>query len=662
MGKQNRNLKCAVIIVLAALAVITYKDNALGEKNYHISRPKLAFELSYEFDNDQRTGPFINRDDKTTTYSERIDIETDGWIYHPALVVYTLTLSPEWEQISEESDGSETNDNDTFLMGYDAEFIFFQYKPYTITLFGSQELSTVNSSVGQKSVIESTIYGIQLDLKYSILPTVINYTHDETDQKGFFTSTGERDLLQVNMKYDRNYGNTNIDMAYLDATDITGFSNTGTTSKNVAILNIAKLTGKGNKTLSSFLEYRDRQSNIFIERGFNWREGLRWAHSKNFTTNYNIHVESIDLQEGKTRENQLYDFELTHLLYENLITSMRLHSSKSHNESGQESIYGGNLDWSYVRKIPWGRLNINVTQAYTVYDKQPNFSANSINVPQELITLTGTDRERLNNINIITSSIRVFDNSLGLGIKGAERPASDYDIVTVGSTTFINRSIFSTLPDPADVIVEYSYIGDPPFDFSVYDRSYGFSLYLWDSLDLYYRVIRSNQHFLRGAEPETLRTYRNTTLGSEFTWEFSTTTFEYTNIASTDLPLESWRATETLVFRPTERIYLSLNAGFGRTRFKEVVTTADSERFQNYRAIAQMILSRRSSLRLQGSFDKTYGIVNELQNTGFQALYEWAYNIYTAEISYDFYDGEDKTANETFKNHLFLVKIKRSLF
>jgi hypothetical protein len=342
---------------------------------------------------------------------------------------------------------------------------------------------------------------------------------------------------------------------------------------------------------------------------------------------------------------------------------MRLYASKSHSESGQESIYGGNLDWSYVRKIPWGRLNVNVAQTYSIYDKQPNFFANSIIVPQEPITFSGfnvSEESTLSNTDVIISTIRVFkDNN---GIKGAEYLASDYDIVTIGSTTALKRTLSSQIQDHETVLVEYSYIGDLPFDYAVYDRSYGFSLYLWDSLDIYYRIIRSSQHFMRGVEPETLRTYRNITLGSEYTWEFSTTTFEYVDIASTDLPLESWTATETLVFRPTERIYLSLNASFGKTRFKDVLTTADSERFQNYRAIAHMILSRRSRLRLQGSLNKTSGIINRLRNSGFQALYEWAYNIYTAEISYDFYEGKDKTSNETFKNHIFLVKIKRTLF
>ena len=109
-------------------------------------------------------------------------------------------------------------------------------------------------------------------------------------------------------------------------------------------------------------------------------------------------------------------------------------------------------------------------------------------------------------------------------------------------------------------------------------------------------------------------------------------------------------------------MYLSLNAGFGRQRFKEIDSTSDSDRFQNYRAAAQIILGPRSNLTMQAFLNKTSGIINSTRDRGFKAFFEWVYNIYTAEIMYDFSDEKDKTSNETFKNHLFMVTIKRRLF
>jgi len=660
MKRTFYKVRSAIIFICAVILIVMSADKASARKTYHISRPKLAFDVSYEFDREKRTGPFVNKNEDTTTYSERLDITTGGWVYHPALVEYTLTLSPEWEQIYEEPSDAGRSTTRTYLQGYDAEFIFLQYKPYTVTLFGNRTMETVNSNLARKSKIISDTYGMRVDLKYSILPTIIDYTHDESNQTGFFASSSEQDEVRINMKYDRHMGDTRLDMSFLDATEITSFANTGTTSKNATLQNVSRLPGNKNKTLTSFIEYRDRQSNTFIERGVNWRENLRWEHARNLTTNYSLRIESMDLQEGKRREYQAANFELNHLLYENLTTIVRTDASKNDNKSGQESVYGAGLEWNYVRAIPGGRININVGHNYRVYDKQPDLLSTSINEPQEAVTLTNNDLTFLNNPDVIISTIKVYKNNGGL--KGAEVPASDYEIITIGTSTGIKRSLSSTLLNPDNVLVDYSSISEPPFDFAVYDKAYGLSLSLWKSLDIYYRYFNSKQIFLRGIEPENLRTYISNTVGSEYRWKWSTSSVEYIDIESTELPMETWRVSENLVFRPTSKMYLSLNAAFGKTRYKALTDDNNTDRFQSYRAAAQMLLNPRSNVTLEGFLNKASGVVNKSRDRGFKALMEWVYNIYKAEIQYAFEDEEDKTSGESFQNHLFMFTIKRRLF
>ena len=158
--------RCVFALICSAVVLIFCADQAAAYQYYQISRPKLGFELGYEFDKDKRTG-FRDRDDTTSTYSERVDISTDGWFYHPALLEYELTLSPEWEQIIEDNDG-EKDKTRTFLQGYDAEFIFLQYKPYTITLFGNRNQSTISSNFAEKTKVDSDSYGARLNLRSGV--------------------------------------------------------------------------------------------------------------------------------------------------------------------------------------------------------------------------------------------------------------------------------------------------------------------------------------------------------------------------------------------------------------------------------------------------------------------------------------------------------------
>ncbi|MBI5139587.1 hypothetical protein HZA26_03185, partial [Candidatus Nomurabacteria bacterium] len=155
----------------------------------------LEFDFLYEYEKDKRTGPYLNTVDNTTTFSEKLGIETWGWLYHPALLIYTLRLEPEWEQITEHREGRDKKSSRTFLEGYSTELTFLQYKPYSLTIFGDKYMSTIRHSFAGRSKKDSDTYGARLMLTYSFLPTQLNYTHVESTQTGFFTTDYNKDEL-----------------------------------------------------------------------------------------------------------------------------------------------------------------------------------------------------------------------------------------------------------------------------------------------------------------------------------------------------------------------------------------------------------------------------------------------------------------------------------
>ncbi len=656
---------CAMLLIVSSMAPVLFAGHVFAYRYYHISRPKLGFELGYEFERDKRRGPFIESDNETTTSTERLDIETEGWLYHPALVEFDLTLSPEWEQVREEqSSGERIDSQNSFLQGYDAEFVFLQYKPYTITLFGNRSLSTVDSNLAQKSKIEADEYGVRLNLKYKTLPTRLEYTHYENEQSGFFNSTTEKDEVRLNMRYDEYLGNTIVDMIYFDVFDTSSQFSTSSTSKEASLQNIYRFPSRKNITLTSFVTYRDKESSFYLERGVYWNEDLLWRHKKNLSTNYNGRYESFDLLDGRRREYQSFDFTLNHLLYENLTTILRADASKNHNESGQEGIYGGGLEWIYTRQIPGGTMNAVAAHSYSIHDKQPDLSTLAIPVTNEVIILTDSAITFLSNKLVERSSIALYEKRPdGTRSSNPYIENIDYLIIVIGDFTgIIRRAGTTSIPSGAEVFADYRHVNEPPFDFSLFDRSYGISFNLWKSLKTYYRFFRSSQRFLRGIEPETLRTYLSETVGLEYRWKWSTTALEYVNISSTEIPTERWTASESLAFRPTSKMYTFFYAGFGETRFKELDKDNDTSEFQNYRATMQLLLSRRSNLLLEGFFNKSSGVTNKTQDAGVSSLLQLIYNIYTLDLKYEYDNEKDRTSRETCINHLFLVTIKRELF
>jgi len=660
---NERKNKCALLIVSSAITAMFIAVHASAFEYYHVSRPKLGFEMSYEFERDKRSGPFIERDNDTTTYSERLDIETSGWFYHPALVEFDLTLSPEWEQITEESEDSDKQESRTFLQGYDAEFVFLQYKPYTLTLFGNKRLSTLNSNFAQRSKIVSDHYGARLNLKYKVLPTVLDYSHYDTKQTGFIDSTTTKDEVWLNMRYDEHMGNTRLDMIYIDVTNSARLSELSLVSKEASLQNIYNFPRGRRTTLTSSAGYRDKQSSSYIERGMIWNEDLLVTHKRNLSTNYGLHYESYVLGDSKRREREAFDFQLNHLLYENLATTLRSEASKNHNQSGQESFYRTGLDWNYTRRIRGGSIHANMSHAYTIVDKQPNLNSLLIEVRDEVRVLSGNTLVFLTNMNVEQASVKVIEKKVD-GLRGQIYiENTDYVITVIGDYTAISRKTgTTTIPDGAEVFIDYAYISSPAYDYGIFDRSYGVTLNLWDTLKLHYRLVRSKQKFLRGEEPDTLRRYNSENAGLEYRWKWSTTSVEYTNISSTERPTESWKAAEMLVFRPTDKMYLGLSAGAGSTRFKELSSGNDTERYQNYRANYQMILSKRQHLTVEHFLNRISGVVNKTQEGGFSTIYEWRFNIYKGLIKYTVSNEKNMTSRENFINHLVMVTIKRELF
>lgn len=655
--------KIVSLIASSVITAVSVSFQAYALEYYHVSRPRLGFEVSYEFERDKRIGPFIQRRNDTTTYSERLDIETDGWFYHKALVEFDLTLSPEWEQITVKSEDTDRRESRTFLQGYDAEFVFLQYKPYTLTLFGNKRLSTLNSNLAQRSKIEADTYGARLNLKYKVLPAVLDYTHYDSQRSGFIDSTSVKDEVRLNMRYDENFGNTRLDMVYTDVVDSARLTELSLISKEAFLQNIYHFHGSTKASLTSSAGYRDRESTTYIERGMSWYENLAWNHKRNLSTNYNLHYESYDLGESKRREYQSFDFQLNHLLYENLTTTVRADASKNHNENGQDSSYWTGLDWNYLRKIPGGSVTAIISHSYRVVDRQPNMNSILIDVRDEVKVLSGHSIVFLENINVEKASIKVIEKKAD-GLRGQTYlENTDYVITVIGDSTGISRKTgTSIIPDGAEVFIDYSYLSEQPFDYGVFDRSYGISFDLWNSLKVHLRLIRSKQQFLRGEKPDTLKCYNNESMGLEYRWKWSTTAFEYTNITATERPTEGWKATEVLIFRPTDKSYLNFSAGAGETRFKELGGANDSEKYQQYKVNYQIMLSPRQRLSVENFLNRTSGVIHKTQDAGFSAGYEWSYNIYKGLIKYTFSNDKNITSGENFINHLVMVTIKRELF
>jgi hypothetical protein len=618
-------------------------------RQYEIERPRLALELSYRQESDDRVGPSIPaRHNENQFLTERFDIETGGWVYHPALMTYTLRLSPEWRQAVDQPEPGPEQSSDGFMLGYGLDMTFMPYKPYTVNVFAKKQSATLTTSLATTSETLTDTYGASLRLKYKVLPTTLAYVHSESEQSGQYDARENRDEVRLNMRHERKSNDTNINASYVtrDRVILEPTASTLHTENLFGSLhNIYRITPDNRVLLNSNLTYRWAESDIYSTSGIALTEALNWRHTKRLSSNYNLTL-NRDTTEATSIDRAALSAGLSHSLYENLTTTASVNADTS--SSGERNV-GGNLNLNYQRSIPGGMIYASIGQDYRVNSPGEGL----VRVVEERFTLPPDESYFLANQNVATIVSVTRDDGSPL-VAGTH-----YDIEVIGSATRISNRIDDPDHAPTSFKVTYDYL-PPTYQSSTYGQSYGLGLYLWSAWRINYRYSHSQQDFISGIPPDVLAEDTRHTLDSDLKWRWSTTRFVYEDSDSAaGVSMTRWRVEENLLFRPTDDLFLSLSGYVGQTTFKE---TDSQESFHGYRCDLQWRLSNRSKINVEGFYSAFDGATHKAENKGVGARWEWSYGIWRADASYRFLNEEDLITGQIRDRQSLFFSIRRTLY
>lgn len=647
--RASRPAVIAEIFFYVALASHSARAEYAG-MNYYIERPRLAVDLSYRMETDEVQGPFLTTSNSTQLFRERIDIETGGFIYHPALMTFKLTLSPEWQQELDAYDPGSEQTSDTFLLGYSVDMTFLESKPYSLDVFARQQRSTLTTGLATTSESVNDAYGATLRLKYPVLPTTLALAHSTTDQSGFYVSHEVRDEARLNMRHVRPSNDTNFNAIWVEL-DRTALGTTTNTENLFGILqNFWRITPDNRLLLNSSLTFRDAKSDIFSSSGVDLSENLSWRHSDTFSTYYDFLI-GQDKTGLRTTDRSSASVGLSHSLYENLVTTAYLSANTS---SIGEDDYGGNINFNYQRRIPWGTIYASLGQDYRITTR--SYELAFLQVINEAHVLSTGDVEILDNENVVLSTV-VVTSPNGSIIYTRD---IDYTLEVFGTSVRISRTSLGAIPDGGSVLVSYQYLSNPAYDSSNYEQSYGLGLYLWSAWRINYRYSHSQEEFISGIPPDVLAENIQHTLDSDLTWKWSTTRFLYEDIESTTgVSSTRWRLEESLLFRPLENAFLNLSAYVGHTTLKDFGAEDD---FYGFRANVQWRVNNWSKAKVEGFYDAIDGTSNQTTTMGAEARWEWYYGIWTGEASYRFLNQDDRLSDQVRDRQSIILSIRRSLY
>lgn len=603
-----------------------------NERYYLIKRPAVGGKLSYEFKEESRTHGGTTTRDSNHRFSEKIAVQTAGWVYHPALVQYSLLVEPELNQEKEEMDPGGTAETSSFTPDYFMTATLLEPKPYTLNLFARRRQEPVWAAFAgnTESVVDS--YGATGQLEYRFLPTTLGYCHTETDQTGFYRSHNIHEDFNLATRHQSGASSTRLSAAYSDDRRTANGYDAEIQTFNNNLFNTYDLSDDKRVGLNSALTYRSQESESFDTRNLHVREQLNWRHRPNLRSSYAV---SHRRQETDDFSSDLTALEtrLTHLLYENLTTTAGGRGQWYTYADGDENAANGFLDFSYSRPLDWTTLGLHAGWDYLYTDRSGAASAEAV-VMDESHSLRLGDEVYLDHYDIDLDSI-VVTNADGT-IAYFEQ--IDYTVEAINGYVRLSRLPFGSIADGQIVAVDYRYRRYSAYDDALLTEQYGIDFDLWHNWRLSYSFLRMTQDILSDQAPPNL--VDDTTHRAEVRYDigWSNTSFSYQDHQRLSAPsYDQWEIQETLTYRSQRRLSCSLKGYFGRADYAD---RDEIREFYGALTTADLLLRRWCKLRIEGYAERSTGATEETDNNGLKAGIEVRYRIWMVRLSYEMTDQD----------------------
>ncbi|MDD2271069.1 MAG: hypothetical protein PHP95_04445 [Desulfuromonadaceae bacterium] len=629
-----------------------------SERRYfQIDPPSVGAQIKYDFAQDVRTVSGQKTTDRSQISTEHLDLATKGFVYHPALLQFSLKVSPEFKQSiqnrTESTNGNDAN-SDSFNTNYHANVVILSQKPYTLTLFAhhleTQSWATYTGVT--KNTTES--YGADFALKYSLLPTTIGFSSSSATQSSYYGSNNDVQEFHLMSRQRGIGGDSSLTSTYSVNKQITNDVANEIKTQNNTFSNQYDITTDGRVNLASNLQYMDQNSASFRNKSLFMAENLSWQHRKNLQSRYSLNYRQL---ESVTTDSSWASLKgsLTHKLYENLTTTGGISGTSNSYNGGRDKAVGGLLDSAYQRVIGnVGSLNVNVGANY-LYTTRTGASATTqvINEPHTLSNTTETflDRSGINIASIIVT------NSDGTIIYVTD---VDYRIDSIGSSVRISRVPLGGITDGQLVSVSYTYTSDAAYDDALLTQNYGLAFELKHSLFLTYHYLHTEQTLLSGPQPARLNnaTIHLTTLRYDADWSETGVTYEDNN-SSSDISYRRWELAQTIRIRPNNRFQYTLRGYYGETEYR-----SHTELKRRAGATTSLNWMPYNWLRfnMEGYLEQVNSSLEKTVNGGTKTGLEWNYRLWTAKLNFKLAVQDDSLSDSSRTNQQIQLELSRTMW
>lgn len=599
---------------------------------------------------------------KEEIFEENVKLETEGSVYHPNLLEYSLAglfglQQRDFERTDDGQRRSSGDDGD--VLEFDFEGNFLKKKSYPGTVYARRYRSLTPRPFLSSLQTTTTNYGFVWQYVDPKTPTSLQFNStdveleplDPEEEPGrrkntelrFETAYKFSPHNELNFTYDRQTVDEQpFDLAY--------DSDEGTLAHRL------DFGDRHQHRLDSELNVFEQTGTFDIERT-RFREILRLSHSDTLRSWYQF--EFLDRTQGSLsgvppigEQSTYLSGTVEHKLYESLVSQFFAFVQQQDFDSGLDIFrWGMQPSFDYRKKNPWGVLLAN----YSVRLQREERSGGTLDaeVIDETRVFQDPDPITLNNPNIVLSSIFITAEDRTT----AYQQGRDYRVRQVGDFLEIERVPTGQIQDGQTVLVDYVFVLGGDYDVDTVTHNFGVRQNFSFGLSPYYRLLEQDQEVTpsdaTGITPEDITAH---IIGTEFTRGPFRATAEFEDHDSTIVPFEAVRLSADWTHRFDAGGTFRL-----RTRWTDITRTAPQDRETEfftvegrYRHAITRALSVEGAVLYRTQEDTLSG---DNEGVDVDLALEWLYRQTEIRVTYELGRFEDDFAKN--RTSSLFVQIRR---
>ena len=434
---------------------------------------------------------------KETTYEENLRLETEGYVYHPNLLEFTLgglfgLLQEDYEDRVGETTRSSSDNGEVYE--FDLEALFLKKKKHPTTVFAHRRRDTVPRPFLPSLETITTEYGFIWQYVSDKTPAKLQFSHTDVRLSPLFLSgdtaeDGRREDTELRFEIGYNFSEFNTLLFTYDRESLKEAPyELEYDSDELTLEHRWEFGDHQQHRLDSELNYFDQWGTLELER-LRWRQELWLQHSDTLRSMFRL--EALDRTRGNrtrdlpsTQERSVYlSGSLQHRLYESLTSQFLTYVRSQKFEPGLEiEQFGAQASFSYRKKNAWGVLNANYAVRAERSDHRGDVQA--ADVVDEYHVFRDPDPIVLGNPNIDSGSILIKSENRATFYQ----PGRDYTVRTLGDRIELERVPTGQISDGDTVLIDYVYTIGGTFTLDSVSQSFGIRQAFSFGLTPYYRL------------------------------------------------------------------------------------------------------------------------------------------------------------------------------